>query len=440
MTFARSFPRSRQRGSALLAALCFATVLSLALGSYITLCYRTLEMSSRTMQSARSVELAETGMEEALWALNNSDWSGWSFSGTTASKTLTGFAYDNGITGSVSLTVTNFDGSGGTRTVTVTGTTHTPNGADLSRTLTSTADRAPLFVNALAGTTSTVVFSSAGTVDSYDSSLGTYDSQTPTYSAIVASTAPATTSATVQLVNAQVKGYAASLYSGGPSYSTSATLVGPESPVATKIDAARISTSPYQPIFTISEPAGAGTTLSNPALDSITTIGTPGGSTPAIFRATGLDLRGTTKIVVDGPVQLVVSGNFFIGLYGGSPSIEITANGSLEVFAASDIAIYGGGINNLTEDPSRLAIFGTSTLTVPDMNTTTPYYGVIYTPYGTFTVAGNTTIFGAVVARKVSLTGAAPAIHYDLNLRQKAFNGIETPYAVSDWHETTHGG
>lgn len=87
----RHASRSSERSAALLAALCFATVLALALGSYISVCYTTLQMSSRTVQSTRSVELAETGMEEALWALNKNDWSGWTLSGSTATKTLTGF-------------------------------------------------------------------------------------------------------------------------------------------------------------------------------------------------------------------------------------------------------------------------------------------------------------------------------------------------------------
>jgi len=438
LRLSRSGMRS-ERGSALLAALCFATVLAIALGSYMTLCYRTLEMSTRTLQSTQTVELAEAGMEEALWALNKNDWSSWTITGTTAKKTLTGFNFDNQVTGRVSLTVTSFDGSAGTRTLTVSGTTERPNGATQTRTLTATSAPAPLFVNALAATTSTVVFSSGGSVDSYNSSLGNYASQTPTFSAIIASDATPSGSATVQLVNAQVKGYVASLFSAGPSYSTSATLKGPTTPGTTKIDTSRISTSPYQPVFTIKTISGSGTTLDNPATGSVTTLGAPSDTSPQVYYSTGLNLIGTTKIIVDGPVRIVVSGAFYVGLNGGTPSIEVTSNGTLEVFTAGDIAIYGNGMNNLTEDPSRMVIYGTNNYTVPDMNTATPYHGVIYTPSGNFTIAGNSTVHGAVVAKKVSLTGSAPAVHYDVNLRSKVFAGVVTPFAISDWRETTNG-
>ena len=440
--------RSGERGSALLAALCFAAVLAVALSSYMTLCYRSLQMSSRNLNSGHSVELAETGMEEALWALHNNDWTDWTITGKTATKTLSGFTYDNGATGSANLTITNYDGTTGTRTLSVTGVTQLSDGTSIRRTLSSNSAQAPLFVNAIAATTSTVAFTSGGTADSYDSSLGTYASQTPSYSAIVASLAPATSSATVQLVNAQIKGYATSLYSGGPAYSTSGRVYGPLTPATTKIDSSRISRNPYQPVFNIQNVSGSGTVLYDPDVGTTTTIGSPTDTVPAIYYSSGLDLLDSTKIIVDGPVRLVVSGSLYIGLCcddpttcpaclaGGLSSIEVTANGTLEIFVAGDIAIHGNGINNLTLDPKRVAIYSTNTLTTPDLKTTVPYYGVAYTPTGDFTVAGDsTTVYGAIVARKVNLTGATPAIHYDLNLRNAVFAGVDMPYAVANLRE-----
>ncbi len=442
MTPSASRPANlRQRGAALLAALCFATVLAIALGSYLTVCYRSLAMSSRNIAGTHSVELAESGMEDALWALNNNTWTNWTINGTTATRTIGGFTYDNGTTGSVSITITNYDGTTGTRTVTVTGTTTLTDGTQVNRSLTSSSSQAALLTNAVAGTTGTVKFTAAGTgtvIDSYDSSVGSYASQTPGYSAVVASGATGTSSATVQLTNAQIKGYVATL-STGPSYSTSAKLVGPTTPGTTKVDGNRISTSPYQPVFDIKSITGAGTTLNNPATNSTTTIGTPGATSASIYYNSGLNLTGTTKIIVDGPVKLVVSGSFYIGLNGGTPEIDITSNGSLEVFAGGDIAIYGNGINNATQSPKKCVIYGTNTLTAPDMNTNTAFYGVIYTPNGDFKVWSNNAIYGAIVARNVVFSGTAPVVHYDMDLRNAVLAGVDTPFAVSDWRETTNG-
>jgi hypothetical protein len=306
------------------------------------------------------------------------------------------------------------------------------------------------FVNAVAGTTGLVKFTTAGTssnIDSYDRSLGLYSAQTPTYSAILSSGSTSTAASTVQLTNAQVNGYVATL-STGPSYSTSARLVGSASqpavanraPTNAWVDLTRMTSNPYQPIFGIKTPTGTGTTLSNPDLNSTTTIGTAGATTPSIYYCSGLNLTGSTQIIVDGPVQLVMTGTaaFYIGLYGGTPSIQITTNGSLEVFTAGDIAIYGNGINNLNKDAKKCAIYGSNALTVPDMNTTQAFWGVIYTPYGDFQVWSNNAIYGAIVARNVTFSGSAPVVHYDLNLRTVVFPGIDTPYAVSSVRDITN--
>jgi hypothetical protein len=438
MTRARQNFSRRTRGAAMLAALCFATVLAIAVGSYITVCFRTLEMSSRAAHSSRSVELAELGMEDTLWAMNKADWSTWTIRGTTASKTISGFSFGSGVTGSVSMSVTNYNVTTGSRAVAVTGTTTLANGTTISRSLSGSGARAPLFLNALAATTGSVKLTAAGTstvIDSYNSSLGTYASQTPTYAAILSSGSTSTAAATVQLTNAQVKGYVATL-STGPSYSTSAKLVGPSTDPTVRIDTSRISTSPYQPIYDISAVAG-GTIIGNPALDTTTTLGTAGATTASVYTSTGIDMRGTTRLVINGPVKLVVSGTFYVGLYGGTPSIDVTANGTLEVISSGDVAIYGGGINNASQIPGRVAIYSSNALTVPDMNTTTPFYGVIYMPNGDFKVWSNTAIYGAIVARNVTFSGTAPVVHYDLNLRNTVFSGVDTPYAISDWRETT---
>ncbi len=422
-----------RRGSALLAALCFATVLAIALGSYMTVCYRTLTLSSRTLQSARSVQLAEAGMEDALWALNKGDWSAWTISGTTATRTVSGFTFDGGMTGSIALRVTNYDGrvSGESRVVSVTGETLQPDGTMLRRTLTSSSAKAPLFVNAIAATSSRVRFKVGGTADSYDSSVGSYASQTPGYSAIISSASTSTSSATVALTNAQIKGYVATL-STGPSYSTSARIIGPTTAAATKIDPTRISTSPYQPQFDEVVPGGAGLTLPG----GTATIGTAGASNSTLYYAADISLSGTQTLTVDGPVVLVVAGDLSIS---NSAKIRVTTAGALRIHVGGDLAINGNGIQNDTTLPRKLAIISTSNpYDTYGMDTNTPFYGVIYTPVSSLTVNKSQVIYGAIVAKAVTFN-ASPVIHYDLSLRTTVFEGFETPFALGSWREANDG-
>lgn len=428
----------------MLAALCFALVLAIALSSYITMCYRSLQMSTRNANSGHSVELAETGMEEALWALHNNDWTGWSFNGKTATKTLSGFTFDGNTTGAVSLTIANYDGTTGTRTLTATGTTTLSDGTTQSRTLTSTSSQAPLFVNAIAAvgnTTSTynglVTFGNAGTVDSYDSTTD-LNAASVGYSAVVASTSNVTASNTVQLTNVKIKGYVSTL-STGPSYSTSATLYGPTSPASPKIDSSRITTSPYQPLFDVITPSAP-----NPLGSGTQTIGTAGATTPTYYYYSGNYYLGTgSTLTVDGPVVLVISGYLWTdggGSHTTGGKIRVTANGSLTIFVRGDMRIDGNGVVNDTKLPKNVAIFGQSgNSNALEFWTTIPFHGVIYTPQASLSFANNVTYYGAVVAQSVTFTStSSPTFHYDTSLRNVAFSGLDTPFAVANWHESSN--
>jgi len=61
---------------------------------------------------------------------------------------------------------------------------------------------------------------------------------------------------------------------------------------------------------------------------------------------------------------------------------------------------------------------------------------VIYSPLASITISNNQAIYGAIVAKAVTFT-RSPAFHYDLSLRETVFDGIDTPYAISDWREVT---
>jgi hypothetical protein len=203
-----SIPKD-ERGAAMLAALCLAMVFALSLSSYIALCYTSLNMSTRNIAVSHSTELAETGIEQAIYALNNNDWTNWTLSGSTAQITMTMTSsglvltstnptplnYGNGVNGQVQITVNNYTnflnklspGPSISSNSTITlpafmGTASTPtiNGtASYSASISPTTAAVPLFVNAVAATslpaasgTGTVQFTSGGTVDSYNSVQG----------------------------------------------------------------------------------------------------------------------------------------------------------------------------------------------------------------------------------------------------------------------------
>jgi hypothetical protein len=474
----RNIPSSI-RGSALLAALCFCAVLGIALASYMGVCYHTLQTSSRNASSTYSFEMAETGLEEALGALNRSgyDWSDWTLNNAgspkTATKTLSGFSFGSGTTGSAVITIENYDGrlTGTDAVLRATGTTTLSDGLVVTRKLQATAKLAPMFVNAVAATYVSpagadpssntyrgVRFSDGGTVDSVDShpvipagedeSAKALREWLASYSAVVSS------SSRVMLVDAQIKGYVAAGTEGSTSPDSAAALMfnytantrvgGPNTRASVQVDQARLSSSPYQPVFNIKEPTALG--------DALPVAGTIGSSDPTagemIYRAS--ELKMTSGILtVEGNVVIVVSGDFSI-----SESAQIVVgsagapNSSLQIIVkgkSSLLHIGDNGILNTTDRAKNLAIFyaGDPDVSGPDANpvistTNTDFCGVVYAPDCNldFTVSSNRKFTGSIVAKTVTFTGT-PEIHYDLDLRRPTtkFSCLETPFTVSSWQE-----
>ncbi len=117
--------RSRERGSILLVAMLMAAAIALVLGSYLKLSSNALKVAHRTFFSRDANNLAEAGLEEAIYRLNlmaagtaaATAWSGWTLIGTNATYTLPSFNRNQNAVGVVKVYVAGYDGSVTTPTV-----------------------------------------------------------------------------------------------------------------------------------------------------------------------------------------------------------------------------------------------------------------------------------------------------------------------------------
>lgn len=324
----------------------------------------------------------------------------------------------------------------------------------------------PLFPNAV-GASTNVTINGGGTVDSYDSSLGTYASQTPGYSAVLA--AKGTTTPALTVTSTTVNGYAAapssstSPYAPMWSFGGSAVLKGTSS--GTGIDLTRVSRSPYVPQFdclpgsSLSAAFAAGTFSSGTnipapgAADLTLNLGTPGAITPTIYNYNG-NLRlqsGSTSyyrtINVNGPVILYVNG-YLRASPGGS--LIIADTGSAEIHFTNylrSLATCGGFINR-TKDPKKLTLIGdgnTSSVCylfpfTDPAGLDSSFYGTIYLPNitgtGGLTVYTGVVIYGAISAQNVTFDAEA-TVHYDVSLRYATMSGVDQPYSITEWRELT---
>jgi len=116
---------SDERGSLLLTAMLFAVGLAIVLGSYLSLSRTTLKLAYRISFAQDATNLAEAGLEEALYCFNlmgsgksaTTVWSDWTLKGADAMRTLPTFNLDQSAIGIVKVYVTDYAGSGGTSKV-----------------------------------------------------------------------------------------------------------------------------------------------------------------------------------------------------------------------------------------------------------------------------------------------------------------------------------
>lgn len=456
------------QASVTLVALCITAVLAIALSSYLVLCYRSYHLSTRLLHENQARQLAQTGLEEALWSLNQNNWTSggpassgsWTTSGANRSITLSYSALGQGAAGQLALTVANYTSTGPVwPTLTSMATITLGDGQTVTKTLQATTGPAPLFGNAIASASSYVSFVSGGTVDSWNSDpdnnpatpAAAYSftaGNSANYAAVVAGNDNGTNG--VVLNQALVNGYVATF--GKPvSYSTSGSpagkVKGPGTSALVNVDATRLGKSafiPVSPVFTVNRPSTSGSNfggLLNNILDLVAIL--LGGPTSYdVYEVNGdLTINGvplvSPNLTIDRPVQLIVDGNLTIGTSGiFTGQITVTPTGSLQIFVAGDGAIGGNGIQNQTRDPGKASIFFTDSSTSNSVRYTSSadFYGVIYCVNKPIDIRQNATFYGALLSDqyvRFSNSATNPVFHYDTALRHVRFKDVTTPYVIN---------
>lgn len=329
---------------------------------------------------------------------------------------------------------------------------------------------APLFPNAIGSNTTLTISGGTGTIDSYDSSLGAYGGTNVGYSAVLAAgtTSAGGTSALMTIGNGiTVQGYAAapsstsSPYAPRTSFGTGAVVKGAASPASPNVDLARVTRSPFVPLFTtlptpsLSSAFSAGTFPRGRSLptnfsgtDNTLNLGMPGAVTPSRYYynatmnvGTGYDLA---TVNINGPVILYINGN--LNLQSGG-TLKIATTGSAEIHVDGRVLSQTGAVGfiNESQDPKNLFLISDlASTTAQRLFAPTPatnaFYGLIYMPQSTATygleIRTGVVIYGALSANEVTFNNEAN-LHYDTSLRYATFTGVEQPYAITEWRELT---
>lgn len=410
-------------------------------------------LATRSYFQVVALNLAEAGLEEALYAANTSSLTtanGWSLvagSSTDYYKTITtGFNFDQA-TGAIYIRA---DGAtGATPAIVAAGVVNIPNQPKIVKQL-RVAGTGPrhLFANGIVAK-GTVTFSGAADIDSYDSNIGTWNAISNR-----SDRATVATNATVQVSgSAYIYGYVAT---GGaaPSVGPAGRIYGATSSGTPLVDPTRVRTDFNTNLTDATAPTTSAISLGAYSIGGSSSASLPrAGDLPGangryLYTCSSLAVSGVGYLSITGPVDIIVTGNTSVGgsgyiAVGGGSSV----NPSLNLYCPGTIDIGGSGMVNNTSLPINTTIWGTkpsgSTQTI-NIGGSGSYKGTIYAPNGNVAISGAGGLYGAVIANTVTVSGSG-VMHYDTQLANATIAGGPTPggsasgttIAVSAWAELT---
>ena len=457
-------PFKTKRGSVLIVTLLLSAMIAIFITSYLQLSINALKFSNRSFYSNSAMNLVDTGLEQALWSINNNNWTGAGFAarsghpgqyqGTFPSAT-TYYDLSRGVEGQIKVWA---DTSGSIPEVVAEAIVTLPGGGQIIKESEMYLQHRSYFDNGMVAKNSITFKGNNAMVDSWNSDP---NGTVVPYSSSVAHDLGQVGSLDVQVnsidvSNANIYGYAAV---GGSSSSDISVgpqgMVGPYGTPNGTIDPSRVtydfttnfpdvSAPTYSSLsqsYTISAITGS-TTLpragDNPSSDGKYYYFTP--SISLSGNTDTLSIAANSKVVV---VTTNTTGTT-VSATGNQSGITIDTTSALTIYTAGNVNVSGNGILNggasTANQPADFQLYGTRSASTAQggsneqsVSITGNGYlsGVVYVPNGNVTITGNGDVLGSVVGNSISLTGNAN-FHYDESLKN---NNSSNLWSLSKWHE-----
>lgn len=455
----KTSPLNSSRGSVLITAMIFTLAIGISLVSFLKLGQNTLVISNRAFHSNAAMNLAESGLEQAMWSVGKavdgdaSAWTGWTTSGANAWRKFTGFNYDANTTGYVRVYVQNYALSSAP-TVIARGTITPVNGPSVEKWVVVSLVQRTKFANGLVAKDQITFSGGNAVVDSYDSRLGAYNANLGGGNFNKYARGSAGSSSVIvnsfTLSNSKIYGNVAigtsnlSGLSVGPN-----GLVGDFSAAAGSVDTNRVQTD-----FTTNFDDAVAPTTAGYTIGGIGSTTLPrGGDVPAAdgkfyYNSSGISIGGNASKKLDiAPGNDVVirvtapSGSTGVEIKGQA-SINVLAGSNLDIYSEADVAIGGNGVAN-ANDPASFNLYGTLPSGGGSQSISVSGNGqlsaVVYAPNADVSMNGGGAsghIQGSVIADTIQVTGGSE-FHYDESLSDQTGGN---PFGVGEWSELSTAG
>ncbi|MGB8953361.1 MAG: hypothetical protein WCC06_11935 [Candidatus Aminicenantales bacterium] len=411
-----------ERGAILVVSLLvvvFMLILALPLLFRLTTQFRTTEKSYKSLAA---LNLAEAGVERAIWELNYGDISSWTGNSSLRSNTISSIQSAGGISvGSITIHV--YDPEGNSPIVESTGNVPFVGAMTVDKTVRVVLEGQTsnsLFDYGIFGDEGVELRGNAF-IDSYDSRDGAYGGSNVGQNGHTGTNATAVGCISLRN-NSKIFGNALAGPGADPD---SVILIQNNSHV-------------YGSLRSLSE------TESMPSVTA--PVGIPsrgefdlGSNRTATISESGqyssFSVSSNSTVTITESVTLYVTGAF-----------SLSSNAELIIASGVSVTMYFGGtftehsnasINNLTQDPTKLQIYGTDSFNgAMEIRSNSDLWAAIYVPRAAVDINSNANIYGAVKARYIDIASNAH-IHYDEALKEldTGFGETTTTYIVKSWQE-----
>ena len=427
---------SSRRGSLLIVTMIFAAVIGISLASYIRLAGTALRTADRSFYANSAVDLAESGIEQAMACFYKvstgtavaTAWSGWTLSGSSATRLFSGFTPGPNATGAVRVYVSQYDLTGSPKVV-AKSTISLPSGAPIEKYVEITlGSRGPFSMGIVAKDSITI--SGNGSFDSWSSD----PDNDPTTAPIPYSSGVATANCGVGVLgstgtdltmsgNASIYGSihmgpsATETHSGNASVSNVVGGSGWNSALVHKdfsgsFPAVTVPTASF--VNAITNNPGGGTSFPRAG----DTAASDGKYYYNVAIGKALSLSGNNTVTIAGNCVFIFANHSGVTTIStsGNARIVVNNNASMVVYTNGNISLSGNGLVNNNLQPSKCLIYGTNPSSQSASFSGNGSGGAVYyMPNGSISLTGNGDFRGAIVANTISASGNG-SFHYDLAL------------------------
>ncbi|HVS51879.1 MAG TPA: hypothetical protein VHD62_05940 [Opitutaceae bacterium] len=472
--FPASSARAKMRGSVLIVALILAAVVAISLTSFLKLALNASKLANRSFYSDGAQNLVDTGLEQALWSLNNATWSGANFSARsghageyqgTFPSSSTYYNFSAGVKGRVKVWV---DDTTSTPHAVAQATVTLADGTTFTKMAEAYMRKRSYFSNGLVAR-DTLNFVGNVRIDSWISNSDTTSTADDVaYSAGIARDRGQVASLrttvdsdpSIAIGNADVYGYAAIATSDITDLAVGATgRLGSFTAANGYIDPTRVTydfttnfpdvpapgTGGLDHSYTIAAittptvlpvPGDLPNTTDGKYYYTVPSIGIAGHDTITITHGTNVVLTVTGNVSSTGNSEIDIQPSAVVA---GTPVPAAT----LAMYAGGDVSITGNGVVNGSSSTSNATtafqLYGTRTAAQAAISGMQSFSikgngyltGIVYAPNANVSVTGNGDTYGAVVANQVHMVGNGN-FHYDESLANVASSNI---WAVVKWRE-----